>query len=82
MDFLAERGDKTQLATIALAAQFSALVAVVIGITLGMMVANAPVVLLGERITKTLPLPLIRRTAATLFAALGFGALLNLGHLM
>lgn len=80
--FLAEMGDKTQLATIALAAQFDALAAVVVGTTLGMMLANAPVVLLGERITKRLPLPLIRRTVAVLFAALGLWVLLNPGHLM
>jgi putative Ca2+/H+ antiporter (TMEM165/GDT1 family) len=65
--FLAEMGDKTQVATVALAAKYSAFVAVVAGTTLGMMVANAPVVFLGERLAQRIPLRLTRRIAAVLF---------------
>lgn len=77
--FLAEMGDKTQIATIALAAKYSALHAVVIGTTLGMMLANVPVVFLGERIVKRLPLKAVRWTAAGIFAALGVAVLLGIG---
>lgn len=77
--FLAEMGDKTQVATIALAAQYAAFYAVVAGTTLGMMIANVPAVLLGERITKKLPLPLIHAVAALIFAVLGVMALMNFG---
>jgi putative Ca2+/H+ antiporter (TMEM165/GDT1 family) len=69
--FLVEIGDKTQIATIALAAQYQSLWAVTAGTTLGMMLANAPVVWLGERLVKRVPLTLMRRLAALLFAALG-----------
>lgn len=77
--FIAEIGDKTQLATIALAAKYTELAAVVIGSTLGMMAANVPVVFLGERIVKRLPLKAVRWTAAAIFAALGLAVLLGLG---
>jgi len=73
--FLAEIGDKTQVATVALAARFDALAVVVLGTTLGMMFANVPVVLLGERATQRLPMHWIRIVAATLFALLGVLAL-------
>jgi putative Ca2+/H+ antiporter (TMEM165/GDT1 family) len=69
--FLAEIGDKTQIATVALAAQYAAFFAVVLGTTLGMMIANAPAVLLGERLTRRLPIRRIHQAAAVLFAALG-----------
>lgn len=75
--FLAEMGDKTQVATIALAAHFEAFYAVVAGTTLGMMIANVPAVLFGERITRKLPLPLVHGVAALIFAALGIMALAN-----
>jgi Ca2+/H+ antiporter, TMEM165/GDT1 family len=75
--FLAEMGDKTQLATVALAAQQDAFVAVVAGTTLGMLLANVPVVFLGERVTRRLPLRTIRVVAAALFAAMGVGVLLR-----
>ncbi len=65
--FLAEMGDKTQLATVAIAAQYQNFVAVVLGSTLGMMVANAPVVFYGERLTRNLPLALLRSVAGVLF---------------
>jgi putative Ca2+/H+ antiporter (TMEM165/GDT1 family) len=69
--FLVEMGDKTQLATVALAARFDALAAVVAGTTLGMMIANVPAVLLGDAVTRRLPLKVIRAAAAALFVALG-----------
>lgn len=69
--FIAEMGDKTQFATIALAARFDALYAVVIGTTLGMMLANIPAVLLGEALAQRLPLKAIRITAALVFIATG-----------
>jgi Ca2+/H+ antiporter, TMEM165/GDT1 family len=69
--FLAEIGDKTQIATIGLAARFEQLYAVVLGTTLGMMIANVPAVILGDRMAGRLPLKAIRYTAAVVFAALG-----------
>ena len=57
---LAEMGDKTQVATVALAARFNDIVAVVAGTTLGMMLANAPAVLIGERVAHKLALPAVR----------------------
>ena len=70
--FIAEMGDKTQLATVALAAQFQgALIAVVVGTTIGMMLANIPAVLIGDRLATRLPLKLVRYLAAALFIATG-----------
>jgi len=77
--FLAEMGDKTQVATVMLAARFDAWAAVVAGTTLGMMLANVPVVWFGERITRRLPIRLVHATSAVLFAALGGAALLGAG---
>lgn len=77
--FLAEMGDKTQFATIALAARFDALAWVVVGTTLGMMLANVPAVLLGERLAGRLPLTAIRWSAAALFAATGLLTLFYAG---
>ena len=71
--FLAEMGDKTQVATVALAAQFHAFVSVVAGTTLGMMIANVPVVVLGDRIAQRLPVRPIRLIAAAVFVILGRG---------
>ena len=68
--FLAEMGDKTQVATVMLAAQYPYFVLVVIGTTLGMLIANVPVVLAGNFAAERLPLTLIRRVAACAFAAL------------
>jgi len=73
--FLAEMGDKTQLATVALAARYARLVPVVLGTTVGMMLANVPVIFAGERLTRKLPLAILRRLAAGLFALLGVLAL-------
>lgn len=70
--FLAEMGDKTQLATVALGARYEgALIAVVSGTTLGMMIANVPAVLIGQKLADKLPLGIIRKVAATLFVATG-----------
>jgi len=80
--FLAEMGDKTQVATIALAAKYSAFYAVVAGTTLGMMIANVPAVLLGSRITQAVSLKLVHMIAALIFAVLGVLTLLDVGHLM
>lgn len=76
--FMAEMGDKTQLATVALAAQHpDAALAVIAGTTLGMMLANAPVVCFGERLMKKLPLRAVHLACAAIFAALGLAALLG-----
>lgn len=69
--FLAETGDKTQFATIALAARFEPLAAVVVGTTLGMMIANAPAVWLGERLAQKVNMKAMRWVAAGLFIAVG-----------
>ena len=69
--FLAEIGDKTQIATIALAARYEALAAVVLGTTAGMLLANVPVVLLARPASAKIPFPLIRYFAAALFVATG-----------
>jgi putative Ca2+/H+ antiporter (TMEM165/GDT1 family) len=81
MFFLAEMGDKTQLATIALGAKYADLMAVTMGTTLGMMAANIPAVLLGETLAKRFPLSKMRFIAAALFAIFGVLILLkiNLG---
>ncbi|CAG4883383.1 Putative manganese exporter [Georgfuchsia toluolica] len=74
--FLAEMGDKTQLATVALGAQFSgSLVWVVVGTTLGMMLANVPAVLIGHKLAERLPLKLIRHIAAAMFIATGLATI-------
>jgi putative Ca2+/H+ antiporter (TMEM165/GDT1 family) len=69
--FLAEMGDKTQIATVMLAARYNALVTVTAGTTLGMMVANVPAVLLGERAVKFIPIAWVHRIAAAVFALIG-----------
>ena len=78
--FLAEIGDKTQIATIMLAAQYPSLLAVVMGTTAGMMLANVPAVLLGDRIANTLPTRWIHGVAAAIFAVLGLATLLGAGR--
>lgn len=77
--FLAEMGDKTQVATVALAAQYHAFFYVVAGTTLGMMIANVPAVLLGERIAHRMPVRLVHAIAAAIFAILGIATLLGAG---
>jgi putative Ca2+/H+ antiporter (TMEM165/GDT1 family) len=79
--FLAEMGDKTQIATVALAARYSDLVGVVAGTTLGMMIANVPAVLLGDQIAKRVSMTLVHGIAAAIFAVLGVLTLLNVGKL-
>ena len=74
--FLAEMGDKTQIATVMLAAKYHAYFWVVAGTTLGMMLANAPVVWLGERMTRLVPLKVVHIVSALIFAGLGLYALL------
>lgn len=73
--FLVEIGDKTQIATVALAAHFDSLAAVVMGTTIGMIVANAPVAFFGEALAKRLPVRAVHLMAAFVFAALGVGVL-------
>lgn len=75
--FLAEMGDKTQIATVMLAAQYHAWAWVVAGTTLGMMLANAPVVWLGDKITKLVPLQVVHVVSALIFLGLGALALLT-----
>ena len=77
--FLAEMGDKTQIATVALAARYSSTVAVVAGTTFGMMLANVPAVYFGERIANRVPLRVVHGIAALIFAALGVATLLGAG---
>ena len=79
--FLAEMGDKTQIATVALAARYDAFVAVVAGTTLGMMLANAPAVWLGDRIAQRVSMTLVHGISALMFAVLGVLTLLNVGQL-
>ncbi|MGE3249936.1 MAG: TMEM165/GDT1 family protein [Hyphomonadaceae bacterium] len=74
--FLVEMGDKTQIATAALAARFDSIALVTAGTTLGMMLANIPAIYLGEAATRVLPLKLMRWIAAALFAGLGVWTLL------
>lgn len=69
--FMAEMGDKTQIATVALGARYHAVELVAIGTTLGMMIANVPAVFLGDRITRIVPLKAMRIGAAIIFAILG-----------
>ena len=78
--FLAEMGDKTQVATVALAAQYQAFFAVVAGTTCGMMIANVPAVLLGDRIAQRMPVRTVHAIAAALFASLGVATLLGAGE--
>ena len=73
--FLAEMGDKTQVATIMLAAQYNVWAAVVAGTTLGMMLANAPVVWFGDRVTRRVPIRVVHLVSAVIFAALGVAAI-------
>ena len=80
--FLAEMGDKTQIATVALAARYPDLLAIVAGTTLGMMLANVPAVLLGDQIAKNLSMTVVHGVAAAIFAALGLLTLFNVGQLL
>lgn len=75
--FLAEMGDKTQIATIAMAAHFPSPVMVVIGTTLGMLIADVPAVFVGDRFSKKIPMKLVHSIAAIMFAVMGVLALLQ-----
>jgi putative Ca2+/H+ antiporter (TMEM165/GDT1 family) len=75
--FVLEIGDKTQIATLALAVKYSNLALVTAGTTLGMMLANVPAVLLGDVAAKKLPVDFVRTVAALVFVALGAVALLG-----
>ncbi len=78
--FLAEMGDKTQIATVAMAARFPEPVMVVVGTTLGMMLTNAPAVFLGDRLAGKIPMKLVHGIAAAIFAALGVATLAGVGQ--
>lgn len=80
--FLAEMGDKTQIATVMLAAQYQALGAVVAGTTLGMMIANVPAVLLGNRIAHRMPVRLVHGIAAFVFLVLGVVTLAGIDRIL
>jgi len=77
--FLAEMGDKTQIATIALAAHYGTPVMVVIGTTLGMLIADVPAVFVGDRLASKIPMKLVHSIAAGVFAVLGVATLLGAG---
>ncbi|TBO31127.1 TMEM165/GDT1 family protein [Aquabacterium lacunae] len=78
--FLAEMGDKTQIATVAMAARFPEPIMVVVGTTLGMMLANAPAVFLGDRLAGKIPMKLVHGIAAAIFAVLGVATLAGAGQ--
>jgi putative Ca2+/H+ antiporter (TMEM165/GDT1 family) len=78
--FLAEMGDKTQIATVALAARYPDLLAVVAGTTLGMLIADVPAVFVGDRLAKKIPMTLVHGIAAAMFALLGVLTLFNVGR--
>ena len=77
--FFAEMDDKTQIATIVLAAQYHAFFAVVAGTTSGMMIADIPAVFLADRIAHRMPVRLVYRIAAAIFAILGIATLFGAG---
>ena len=74
--FLAEMGDKTQIATIALGARYEDVVSVTIGTTLGMMLANAPAVWIGQKFTQRMPIKWVHAVAAVTFIAIGIATLI------
>ena len=77
--FLAEMGDKTQIATVALAAHYASPLLVVLGTTLGMLIADVPAVFAGDKLASKIPMKLVHSIAATIFAALGVATLLGVG---
>jgi Ca2+/H+ antiporter, TMEM165/GDT1 family len=77
--FLAEMGDKTQIATVALAAHYGTPVLVVIGTTLGMLIADVPAVFVGDKLAGKIPMKLVHSIAAGVFAVLGIATLLGAG---
>lgn len=77
--FLAEMGDKTQIATVAMAAHYAAPMMVVIGTTLGMLIADVPAVLVGDKLANKIPMKLVHSIAAAIFAILGIATLFGAG---
>ncbi len=77
--FLAEMGDKTQIATVAMAAHYAAPLLVVIGTTLGMLIADVPAVFVGDKLANKIPMKLVHSIAAAVFAVLGVATLLGAG---
>jgi len=75
--FIAEMGDKTQIATVALAAHYGSPVWVVAGTTLGMLIADVPAVFIGNKLADRIPMTVVHRIAAAVFALLGIATLLN-----
>jgi len=75
--FLAEMGDKTQIATVAMAAHYPEVVMVVMGTTLGMLIADVPAVFIGDRLSARISMRLVRSIAAAVFLALGVSVLLG-----
>ena len=77
--FLAEMGDKTQIATVAMAAHYADPLWVVVGTTLGMLIADVPAVFVGDQLAGRIPMRLVHGIAAAVFAALGLATLLGAG---
>jgi putative Ca2+/H+ antiporter (TMEM165/GDT1 family) len=77
--FLAEMGDKTQIATVAMAAHYANPILVVIGTTLGMLLADVPAVFIGDKLANRIPMKLVHSIAAAIFAVLGVATLLGAG---
>ncbi|MDH4395011.1 MAG: TMEM165/GDT1 family protein [Limnobacter sp.] len=77
--FLAEMGDKTQIATVAMSAHYADVVMVVAGTTLGMLIADVPAVFAGDKLSQKIPMKLVHSIAAGMFALLGLATLLGLG---
>ena len=77
--FLAEMGDKTQIATVAMVAHYAAPLMVVIGTTLGMLIADVPAVLIGDKLANKIPMKLVHSIAAAIFAILGIATLFGAG---
>lgn len=77
--FLAEMGDKTQIATVAMAAHYASPLMVVIGTTLGMLIADVPAVFVGDKLANKIPMKLVHSVAAAIFAILGIATLLGAG---
>ena len=77
--FLAEMGDKTQIATVAMAAHYANPLLVVAGTTLGMLLADVPAVFIGDKLANKIPMKLVHSIAAAIFAVLGIATLLGAG---
>ena len=77
--FLAEMGDKTQIATVAMSAHYNNVLMVVAGTTLGMLIADVPAVFAGDKLAEKIPMKLVHRIAAAMFAALGIATLFGVG---